>query len=51
VTVTANTIIAKGCIIGANAVVTHDTEPNGLYAGVPARRLRDRVRADIQKTP
>lgn len=43
VTVTANTTIAKGCIIGANAVVTRDTEPMGLYVGIPARRLRDRV--------
>jgi acetyltransferase-like isoleucine patch superfamily enzyme len=42
VTITANTTIAKGCVIGANAVVTRDTEPMGLYAGVPARRLRDR---------
>ena len=45
VVVTANTTIAKGCIIGANAVVTRDTEPNGLYVGIPARRLRDRRRA------
>ena len=44
VVVTANTTIAKGCIIGANAVVTRDTEPNGLYVGLPARRLRDRAR-------
>jgi serine O-acetyltransferase len=29
---------------GANAVVTRDTEPYGLYVGVPARRLRDRAR-------
>lgn len=42
VTITANTTIAKGCVIGANAVVTRDTAPMGLYAGVPARRLRDR---------
>ena len=42
VTVTANTKIAKGCVIGANAVVTRDTEPMGVYVGVPARRLRDR---------
>jgi len=42
VTVTANTRIARGCVIGANAVVTRDTEPMGLYVGVPARRLRDR---------
>ncbi|MFV2067678.1 MAG: hypothetical protein ACC645_11935 [Pirellulales bacterium] len=42
VTVTANTTIARGCVVGANAVVTRDTEPMGVYAGVPARRIRDR---------
>lgn len=42
VTVTSNVTIAKGCIIGANAVVNRNTEPFGLYVGVPARRLRDR---------
>jgi acetyltransferase-like isoleucine patch superfamily enzyme len=42
VTVTANTRIARGCVIGANAVLTRSTEPMGLYAGVPARRLRER---------
>src|SRR5262245_26520938 len=46
VTITANTTIAKGCIIGANAVVASGTEPNGLYVGIPARRLRDRSRDD-----
>ena len=46
VTVTAGTTIARGCIIGANAVVTRDTDPMGLYVGVPARRLRDRTAAD-----
>ncbi|MBB6176087.1 maltose O-acetyltransferase [Anoxybacillus tengchongensis] len=33
--------IAEGCIIAAGAVVTKDTEPNGLYAGNPARRIKD----------
>lgn len=33
--------VAAGCVIAAGAVVTKNTEPNGLYAGVPARRLRD----------
>lgn len=42
VTITADTRIARGCVIGANAVVTRDTQPMGVYAGVPARRLRDR---------
>lgn len=33
--------IGKGCIIAAASVVNKDCEPNGLYAGVPARRIRD----------
>lgn len=42
-TITANTRIARGCVIGANSVVTRDTEPDGIYFGAPARRHRDRV--------
>lgn len=42
VTITAPVRIARGCVIGANAVVTCDTQPMGVYVGVPARRLRDR---------
>lgn len=34
--------IKKGCIIGAGAVVTKDTEENGIYAGVPAKLLKYR---------
>ena len=34
--------LASGCIIGANAVVTKDTEPNKIYAGVPARLIKSR---------
>jgi maltose O-acetyltransferase len=33
--------IAPSCVIGAGAIVTKDTEPNGLYAGVPAKRIKD----------
>lgn len=44
VTVTSNVTIAKGCIVGANGVVNRNTEPFGLYCGVPARRVRDRKR-------
>lgn len=45
-TVTMNTRIASGCVIGANAVLTRDTEPMGVYVGVPARRLRTRGERD-----
>lgn len=34
--------IAKGCVIGANAVVTKDTEPLGIYVGVPAKKIKNR---------
>lgn len=33
--------IGEGCIVAAGAVVTKSTEPHGLYAGVPARRVKD----------
>lgn len=32
--------IGEGCIIGSNAVVTKDLEPNGFYAGAPARLVK-----------
>ncbi|GEP47115.1 acyltransferase [Microbacterium saccharophilum] len=43
----ANTVIlggvsiGNGCVVAAGSVVTRDCAPNGLYAGAPARRLRD----------
>ncbi|WP_367316728.1 DapH/DapD/GlmU-related protein [Agreia sp. PsM10] len=33
--------VAPGCIVGAGAVVSRDTRPDGLYAGIPARRIKD----------
>ncbi len=33
--------VADGCVIAPGAIVTASTEPNGLYGGVPARRIRD----------
>lgn len=41
VTVLPNVTIGKGCVIAAGAVVTRDCEDDGLYMGVPARRVRD----------
>lgn len=34
--------IAKGCVIGANAVVSKSTEPYGIYVGVPAKKIKSR---------
>jgi maltose O-acetyltransferase len=33
--------VGRGCIVAAGAVVTRDCEPDGLYAGNPAVRIRD----------
>jgi acetyltransferase-like isoleucine patch superfamily enzyme len=33
--------VGPGCVVAAGAVVIKDCEPNGLYAGVPAKRVRD----------
>lgn len=50
-TVLPGVTIADGCVIAAGAVVNRDTLPNGLYAGVPARRIRDLpVEAMLQQT-
>lgn len=40
-TILPNVKIGKGCIIAAGTVVNKDCEPNGLYAGVPAKRIKD----------
>jgi len=44
VVVTPGVTIATGTVIGAGSVVTGDTEPYTIVAGVPARRIGDRPR-------
>ena len=34
--------ISKGCVIAAGAVLTKSTEPFGIYAGVPAKKVAER---------
>lgn len=41
--VMSGVIIADGCVIAAGAVVTKDTEPYGVYAGVPATLIKKRI--------
>ena len=43
VTILDGVTIETGCVLAAGAVVTKSTEPNGIYAGVPARRIKERV--------
>ncbi len=35
--------IASGCIIAAGAVLTKDTQINGVYAGIPAKLIKERI--------
>jgi maltose O-acetyltransferase len=51
VRVLAGVTIRRGCVIAAGAVVTRDCAPHGLYAGVPARRLRDLEPDERQQPP
>ena len=41
--------IGHGCVIGAGAVVTKDTEPYGIYVGVPAKLTRYRFSQEIRE--
>jgi maltose O-acetyltransferase len=40
VTVLPGVTIGRGCVIAAGALVTADCEADGLYLGIPARRVR-----------
>lgn len=40
VTILPGVTVRQGCVIAAGALVTKDTLPNGLYAGVPAKLIR-----------
>ncbi len=42
-TILDNAVVASGCIIAANALVLSNMklEPNTLYAGVPAKKIRE----------
>lgn len=33
--------LARGCVVAARAVVTRDTDTDGLYLGLPAARVKD----------
>jgi maltose O-acetyltransferase len=48
-TILPGVTIGKGCIIASGAVVKNDCKPNGLYAGVPAKRIKDLSSNKAQK--
>lgn len=41
VTILPGVTVKRGCVVAANSVVMDSTEEDGLYAGYPARRVRD----------
>jgi maltose O-acetyltransferase len=41
VTILPGVSVGPGCVIGAGSIVTEDCQPNGMYVGVPARRVKD----------
>ena len=41
VTILPGVVIHRGGIVAAGAVVVDSTEPDALYAGIPARKLKD----------
>lgn len=42
VTITMGVTLGQGSVVGANAVVTHDTDPYSINVGVPARKIGER---------
>jgi carbonic anhydrase/acetyltransferase-like protein (isoleucine patch superfamily) len=42
-TILDNAVVASGCIIAANALVLSNSklEPNSVYAGVPAKKVKE----------
>lgn len=41
VTIMPGVTIGEGCIIGTGTLVTKDCEPNGVYVGIPAKRIKN----------
>lgn len=42
VTILKGVTVEEGCVVGAGTVLTKDTKPYGIYAGVPGRRIAER---------
>lgn len=41
VTIMPNVTVRRGCVVGASSLVLTSTEPDGLYVGLPAKRVKD----------
>jgi galactoside O-acetyltransferase len=47
-TVVGPAVLGEGCSIGAMSLVLKDCDPWGIYAGVPAKRIKERKRELLQ---
>ena len=50
-TITLNTRIGQGAVVGANSVVTKDCEPWGIYVGTPAKKVGERPKDVLNLVP
>lgn len=50
VVILAGARIGNGAVIGAGSIVTGAVEDYAIYAGNPARRIRDRLKPELAKT-
>lgn len=41
VTIMPGVRVGRGCVIGTGALIVKDCEPDGLYVGVPAKRIKN----------
>lgn len=48
-TILSGVKISDGCIIAAGALVTKDTEPYSIYAGIPAKKIKERFDTEEEK--
>src|SRR5215470_5866894 len=39
--------VGEGAILGLGAIATRDLEPFGIYAGIPARKIKERLRSAV----
>jgi putative colanic acid biosynthesis acetyltransferase WcaF len=39
--------VGAGAVLGLGSIATHDLEPFGVYSGVPATRVKERLRSSV----
>ena len=49
-TVNPGVNLGAGAILALGSVATRDLEPFGIYAGIPARKIRQRLRSAVPLT-